>query len=72
MTDGTSIFKSRAEQRVEAREGRSVPELLRELYHDQGLSQEQIADRLAVSRGTVIEWMRKHSVPTGYNRSAVA
>jgi transposase len=66
------IFKSRAEQRIEAREGREIPVILRDLYHKQGQSQEQIAETLRVSRGTVIEWMRKYSIPTGYNRTAVA
>lgn len=63
------IFKSRAEQRVEARTGREIPDLLREAYHDRGLTQQQIADELRVSRGAVIEWMQKYDIPTGYNRS---
>lgn len=71
MTD-SPIFKSRAEQRVEARFDATVPDLLRDLYVERGMSQEQVAQRLGVSRGTVVEWMRKHEIPTGYNRSAVA
>lgn len=71
MSDRTSFFKSRAEQRVEAQTGREIPEVLRDLYHSRGLSQEQVAAELRVSRGTVIEWMRKYEIPTGYNRASV-
>lgn len=72
MTNGNVIFKSRAEQRVEAEFGIDVDAVLRFLYHDNGLNQEQIAARLRVSRSTVVEWMKRHSVPTGYNRAEVA
>lgn len=70
MTDIEFRVKSPAEQKVEAREGRPVPEILRDLYHgERKLSQEQIADELLVSRSTVVEWMQKFDIPTGYNRS---
>lgn len=39
-------------------------ETLVELYHDEGLSQREVADRLGCSVGTVHRWMEKHSIET--------
>lgn len=70
MTDIEFRAKSQTEQIVEAREGRTIPEILRDLYHgERRLNQDQIAEELKVSRSTVIGWMRKYDIPTGYNRS---
>lgn len=66
------IFKSRTEQRIEAKFGLAVPDLLQDLYVVRGMSQGEVARRLGVSRSTVIDWMQKHQIPTGYNRSVVA
>lgn len=64
------VIKSPAEQRVEARfGGRDIAEILRQLYHVEKLTQAQMARRMRVGRGTVIEWMQKHSIPTGYNKA---
>lgn len=68
MTDGFS-FKSRSEQAVEARFGRDIATVLREMYHERRLSQAQMANELGVSRSTVVEWMQRHDVPTGYNKA---
>ncbi len=70
MTD-QPLFKSREEQAIEARLGRDIADVLREMYHDRRLSQAQIADELGVSRSTVVEWMQRRGIPTGYNRSQV-
>jgi transcriptional regulator with XRE-family HTH domain len=51
------VLKSRAQQFVEAREGRELADLLTELYVDQHLTQEQVAARLGVRRATVSRWM---------------
>lgn len=40
------------------------PEVLRRLYWGEGLTPDQIAERLYVSRGTVQYWMRKTGVPS--------
>jgi DNA-binding XRE family transcriptional regulator len=69
--------KSRAEQVVAIRTGRDVPEFLRELYVDQGLSQQEVAERLGVHRLTVVGWMRDFGIPTRdrralANREAIA
>lgn len=66
------VFKSREEQAIEARTGRDIASVLREMYHDRRLSQAQMAHELGVSRSTVIDWMKRHEVPTGYNRGAEA
>jgi DNA-binding transcriptional regulator YiaG len=69
-TEFPAVIKSRTEQQVEARFKRPIPELLRELYHgDRRLNQEQIAEELDVARSTVVEWMQRYEIPTGYNRS---
>ena len=66
------IFKSRAEQAVEARYGEPVAAILRRLYHDDGLSQEEIADRLGTSRSSVIRWMATYRIPTRDRRKVAA
>ena len=50
-------IKSRAEQVVEGRTGRELPELLRELYVDQRHTQAEIAEALGVHRVTVTKWL---------------
>ncbi|WP_256544824.1 hypothetical protein [Halobellus inordinatus] len=40
------------------------PEILRDLYHDEGLSQSEIADRFDVHRTTITHWMNKHDIET--------
>lgn len=62
-TDRSIEILSPAEQVVEQEQGRPVRELLADLY-GQGLTQEQIADRLGVARGTVIAWMTKYGIRT--------
>lgn len=38
-------------------------DVLRHLYHEKGLSSIQIADRLGVSKQTVLGWMKRHDIP---------
>ncbi|CAN5612524.1 hypothetical protein BH23CHL8_BH23CHL8_18960 [soil metagenome] len=61
-TSGTLIFKSRAEQAVEARFGEPVPDLLRRLYIEERLTQEEIASRLGVGRSAVVRWFGKYGL----------
>lgn len=72
MTDGTLIFKSRTEQRIEAETGQDIADVLRGLYHDRGLSQEEMAAELRVHRTTVVDLMKRHAIATGYNKSGTA
>jgi CRP-like cAMP-binding protein len=50
-------IKSRAEQVVEQRTGRDLPDLLRELYIEKRHTQEEIASYLGVHRITVLNWL---------------
>lgn len=54
---------------VRARIGEEVPDAVRRLYSDEGLSQEEIADRLGVHRITVVNWMRDWGIPTRDRRA---
>jgi transposase len=72
MADTAFRPKSRTEQIVEARLGRPVADALREMYHERGLSQQDIATELDVARSTVIDWMRRYGIESGYNRSGAA
>jgi DNA-binding XRE family transcriptional regulator len=69
MSDTAFPTKSRAEQIAEARFGRPLPDLLREMYHDRGLTQAEMARELGIARPTVVDWMKRHGVETGYNRA---
>lgn len=75
MQDTTAsplVFKSRAEQRVEALHGEEIGALLHRLYFDERLTQEQVADRLGVGRSTVIRWFTKYGLAGRHPREAVA
>jgi hypothetical protein len=61
--------KSRAEQLVERAHGASVETLLRRLYVTEGLSQDQVAATLGISRWAVIAWMKKYGIPTRDRRA---
>lgn len=74
MNDAGAVFKykSRTEQALEAAHGAPVEVLLRRLYVTEGLTQEQVAKTLGVSRSAVLEWMAKYGVPTRDRRKAAA
>ena len=65
-------LKSRQEQLVERRHGAPVEALLRRLYVNEGLTQEQVAIALGVGRDTVYAWMRKYGIPTRDRRAVKA
>jgi DNA-binding MarR family transcriptional regulator len=69
MTARHIAIKSREEQLVEARFDASIPDLLRILYVDDGLSQQEVADRLGVHRSTVVRWMRQRGIATRDRRA---
>lgn len=54
--------QTHAQALVTLRTGRAVPDLLRELYVEKGLSQAAIADELGVTRMTIAMWLREHSI----------
>ena len=61
-----------AQQLVALRTGRPVPDLLRDLYVTQGLSQEEIARQLGITRMTVAMWLREFGIAAGDRESATA
>ena len=64
-------IKSRAEQVVEGRTGRELPDLLRELYVEKRYTQQEIADAIGVHRITVLGWLRDFDI-TRDDRPVVA
>ena len=74
MRDVTPDFipKSRVEQLVEARHGAPVDVLLRRLYVDQELSQDEVAAVLGCGRKAVIRWMAQYGIPTRDRRKVAA
>lgn len=52
-------------QILEAEHGRPIDELLRVLYEDEGLTLEEIAVRLSLTKGTVSRWMAHFRIPVG-------
>jgi DNA-binding XRE family transcriptional regulator len=51
-----------AQQLVALQHGRELPELLKDLYVEQELSQEEIAQRLGITRVTVAMWLREFGI----------
>ena len=51
-----------AQELVALRTGRAVPDLLRDLYIEQGLSQADIAVELGLTRVTVAMWLREFGI----------
>jgi transposase len=51
-------------QRVEARYGRYLRDLLTEWYVDEGLTLHQIGDRLGITKGAVSRWIDPFSIDT--------
>lgn len=56
------VLRSAEMQRVEARFGRSLDVLLREWHHDEGLTLEEIGQRLELTKGAVSRWMDRFGV----------
>jgi transposase len=61
---GPTRVKSAGMQLVEQRFDRPIDDLLRELYDDEGLTQDQIADRIGVDVTTVRRWMERFGIRT--------
>jgi DNA-binding XRE family transcriptional regulator len=51
-----------AQALVQLRTGRDLPELLEELYVGEGLTQEQVAARIGVTRLTAVRWLREFDI----------
>lgn len=61
---GRTRVKTAGMQLVEQRFGKPVEELLEELYHDEGLTQDQIAERIGMDATTVRRWMERFGIET--------
>lgn len=64
MVLATPHIRTRAQQIVEARLGEPVEAYIARRYLDDGLTQQQIADELGVSRASVVRWMPALDIPT--------
>lgn len=71
-SNGNLKIKSRTEQMVELRHGAPVEVLIRRLYVNEGLSQEEVAEALGVGRKAVIRWMATYGIPTRDRRKVAA
>lgn len=67
--EATPVLRSRQEQLIEHRFAEPMDVLLRRLYVDEGLTQQQIAERLETSNRTVVRWMAKYGIPTRDRRA---
>lgn len=56
--------KTWAMRLVEMRKGRSLEELINEMYHDDGLTQLEVAAKLGVTDSTLSRWMVALGIPT--------
>ncbi len=70
--NATPLIRTAEQQRVEHEHGASIEVLLRRLYVDENLTQDQVAERLGVSTRSVIRWMADLSIPTRDRRAVKA
>ncbi len=56
--------KTWAMQAVEAREGRTLEDLIEELYQRDGLTQVEVANRLGITNSALSRWMAALGIPT--------
>jgi hypothetical protein len=57
-------YRSREMQRIEAREGRPIDEILRDLYVEQGLLLAQVGEKLGVTESTASRWLAYFGIET--------
>lgn len=50
-------------QVLEARLGRPMDQILRELYVDQGKTLEEVGTELGITKGAVSRWLEKFGIP---------
>jgi len=63
------VLKSTVQQLLEARLGRALPDLLREWYERDGMTQAEIAGRLGMDGSTISRWMRQYGIQLRYGAS---
>lgn len=57
-------------QLLEARLGKPMDQILTELYLDEGLTVEQVGQRLGITKGAASRWLDRFAIPRRYRRSA--
>lgn len=57
------VLRTREMQLIEAEHGQPIDALLRDLYVEQGLGVQDIAERLHLTKGTVSRWMDRLGIP---------
>lgn len=70
--NATPLIRSAEMQRIEHREGATIEDVLAGMYVDEGMTQDEIAERLGVSRPTVVRWMAAAGIPTRDRRALSA
>ena len=59
-------------QRIEAREGRPMDEILRDLYCVQQLTVEEVAAELGLTKGAISRWLERFGIdrrPTSWRKA---
>ncbi len=51
-------------QRLEARLGKPMGEILQDLYVDQGLTLEQVGRELGITKGAASRWIERFGIPS--------
>lgn len=62
-------------QLIEARRGRPIDEILRELYIERGLTLEEVGSDLGITKGAASRWLERFGIPRrrpGQKSEAVA
>lgn len=50
-------------QAIEAREGRSLDAILRELYVEKGLTLDEVGAALGITKGAASRWLERFGIP---------
>lgn len=69
------VIRTRDMQTLEARLGRPIAEILRDLYVAQGMTVDEVGDELGVTAGTVSRWLGRCDIearPRGGQRAPAA
>lgn len=56
------VLRTHEMQRIEARLGKPMGQILRELYVDRGLTVAQVGGELGISKGAVSRWLERFSI----------
>lgn len=57
------VYRTRQMQDIEARLGRPMGDILRELYVERGLTVESVGAELGITKGAVSRWLERFDIP---------